>query len=54
MRLLRNEAPAAGPHWAAPSVVLGRVRSAATHAPCVLALRVPSALLLRNVVSQQP
>src|SRR5665648_252771 len=42
-RLLKNETSAAGPHWAAPCVVLSRARSAATNAPCVLALRVPSA-----------
>jgi len=40
-RLLKNETSAAGAHWAAPCVVLSRARSAATSAPCVLALRVP-------------
>jgi len=46
----QNEALAAGTHWPARCGVLGRARSAATNAPCVLASHSPIAPCRRSVI----
>ena len=53
-RPLSNEASATRSHWPARCHVLGRKRSAATSAPCVLASHSAIAPWRRDIIAQQP